>query len=489
MPNQALAFHRVSKHVYDLTGLRTGSVRDQLLRSSLVTHCLVDEGLISRSQKLLIFGAGAAGLNAAITAADLGVSVDVIEIDKDPFGSFRLASWRRIDPVEYDWPHDHFDAGVFPPGGTGIPLVQHTGTGDDLASLWAADWKAWDQSRNGRGHRGKVELLVSTDARLFKPGIKEIAANGHVEVTGPWPSSAGGANTTRTYGAVISCVGFGPERTFDVHSPARWNGYSGPSFWLDEDFISPGNVTPLGVDKVVISGGGDGGMQDFQRVVTGEFGKELLHKLNIVASGLSPSIDMTSDAMLRAFLTAEDAGRRAYAWQRASQPISLAMQTWHDAFASEVSKLFAHLNLVAITQLRQLAADILRPEILSGQLSVTWLYKDATPGYAYALNRYLSLVIQELALIDANQFGVRAVQVLDSHEIVAISPTYSTHSCSTSAGCFGIPHDVVLQSSTTKAKKPINDVGLIVVRHGAMPDPLLAGAAIREQMTPFDLPQ
>lgn len=483
MPNQALAFHRVSKHVYDLTGLRTGSVRDQLLRSSLVTHCLADEALITRSRKLLVFGAGAAGLNAAITAADRGISADVIEVNQDPFASFRLASKRRVDPVEYDWPQAHYNAGIFPSAGSGIPLVQQSGTGADLARVWAKFWQTWNNNFNGVAHRGTVTLLTSINAQQFKGGIQEAAGNSHVNVTGPWPHGT----STQMFGAVLSCVGFGPERTFDEHLPARWGGYSGPSFWLDDDQIVQGSATALGVKEVVISGGGDGGMQDFQRVMTGEFGKELLHKLNAEAGALG--IDLAPDAMIRAFLAAEDAGRRAYAWQRTSQPISADMAKWHDAFANQVRQLFAQLKSTSMADLRQIASSVLRPELLSMQLSVTWVYKDETPGYAYALNRYLSLVIQELAS-NADPYGaVPKVQVLANHEIVKIRPTHYTHKCVSPQGCFGVEHDVTIEATRTGAKKTINDVDLIVVRHGALPDPLLAGAAVREQMTPFDFPQ
>lgn len=48
---------------------------------------------------------------------------------------------------------------------------------------------------------------------------------------------------------------------------------------------------------------------------------------------------------------------------------------------------------------------------------------------------------------------------------------------------------MTIEGTRTGGKTTIGDVDLIVVRHGALPDPLLAGAAVREQMTPFDFPQ
>lgn len=487
MPNQALAFHRVSRHVYDLTGLRTGSVRDQLLRSSLIAHCLADDQLISTSRKLLVFGAGAAGLNAAITAAERGITVDVIEINKDPFASFRLASWRRIDPVEYDWPHSHYDAGVFPwagaSAGSGIPLIQQSGTGDDLAQEWAAFWQWWDTSCNGVAHRGTVTLLTSTDAQQFVTGIEASPTNSHVNVKGPWP----GGTATRSYGALVSCIGFGPERTFDDHVPGRWGGYIGPSFWLDDDQITQGNTKDLGVSQVVISGGGDGGMQDFQRVMTGEFGKVLLHKLNAAAHQIG--IDLAPHAMICAFLMAEDAGRRAYAWQRTKQPISADMKTWDGAFASQVRQLFANLRPMSLHGLQKIAHAVLRPQLLSHNLSVIWVYKGATPGYAYALNRYLSLVIEQLASIPSASGQVPRVSVKAMCEIVKIRPAVAAHKCVSPKGCFGVKHEVVIDDTRNNIQTTISDADLIVVRHGALPNPLLAGAAVSEQMTPYDFPQ
>ncbi len=80
MSNQVLALHRVSPRCYDLTGLRTGSVRDQLLRSTLIVNSLCAEGAIGVGFPLLVFGAGAAGMNAAMLAAARHVDVTVVEL-------------------------------------------------------------------------------------------------------------------------------------------------------------------------------------------------------------------------------------------------------------------------------------------------------------------------------------------------------------------------------------------------------------------------
>lgn len=41
-----LAMHRVSPWCFNLSGLRPASVRDQLMRSTLIVRSLLDEGLI-----------------------------------------------------------------------------------------------------------------------------------------------------------------------------------------------------------------------------------------------------------------------------------------------------------------------------------------------------------------------------------------------------------------------------------------------------------
>lgn len=481
MPHPVLVFHRVQAQVFDLTGLRTGSVRDQLLRSTLLAQALAEERLIGPSLPLLVLGAGAAGMNAALTAAECGVDVDVIERESEPFGTFRQAVWRTIDPVEYDWPHEHHDAGVFPTVGS-IPLTQHAGTACDLADLWTVEWLWWLKHCAGRAGRGRVNLIPDTDATPFAASVKKPDTDGTlIQVKGPWPDGL----ERRAYGAVVSCVGSVSERTGETRTPYRWHGYRGPAFWLDRDTLETPRDQPIPLTTVVISGGGDGAMQDLQRAATGLFGKALLQALQHAAA-THLGQDLAPDRLLRELLAAEDIGRRAYAWRSAADgPPPRATVAWHRAFDDAVDRLFKGLARSAPRGLRALADAVLRPAFAKGTLRVFWVVRNETPGFAYALNRFLCLVIERLD----RATGSCALNQMTSHEIVEISPATKGHRCGLPETCRGVAHDLIAEHLGTGRQTSIIGADLIIVRHGAMAHSLVGGSApIREQMTPFDLP-
>src|SRR6266849_982746 len=76
---QVLSLHRITPRCYDLTSVRTGSVRDQLIRATLLADALHESGLINDQAPLLIMGAGVAGVALGLAAADRGVNVTVVE--------------------------------------------------------------------------------------------------------------------------------------------------------------------------------------------------------------------------------------------------------------------------------------------------------------------------------------------------------------------------------------------------------------------------
>jgi len=477
--NQVLTQHRVTARTYALTGLRTGSVRDQLLRSTLLACALREANLIGpgAANKLLVLGAGASGMNLAIQAAELGVSVDVLELEATPFNTLYKASWRRIDPVEYDWPHAHYQRGVFPGPTSGrIPLQQITGTGAALARNWNKAWKDWDANRNGRQTRGTVEIFTRFDATLVKP-LNETAVA--VNVSPLWRGSAGAA--TVPYGAVVSCIGFAGELTRHHPPPDRWSGYHGPQFWTDDDRLHEHWVQPLDCRQVLISGGGDGGMQDFQRAATAAFGKKLLDNLISEAAIIAPNWIICPDRTTAAIVKADDIGRRAFAWRQDGQTLAQTQTTWDDAFRAEAIHV---IGLLSSSQTIALAGKILRPCIVSGATALTWIHREATPGFAYALNRYLAIFVELLAhAVSA------AVEVLPRSEIVAMSPKDPPHAhlCGDPDHCFGKMHKVTLKASNGVELEL--DADCIIVRHGALQTPLLGTVPMPEQMTPYDFPQ
>ena len=480
MPSHAHLFHRVRDGIYDLTRVRTGSIRDQLLRSTTLLEDLLRQREIEGDTKpLLIYGAGPAGMNAALMAGIKGVSSTVIECEDEPFFSLTYSQSRRISPFEYDWPHVHYRDAEFPTHGS-CALRQREDESVVLAAIWRATWLDWKAHREAKPGHGRIDLLKG-DAGAFK--VVSERSGGTLRVEGPWPPGA--PHTVRAFGAVLHCVGPKDERTFQdpprdasagLTDPAvvDWNGFNGPKFWRDGFVVDAG--APLAYKTIVISGGGDGAMQDLQQITTGLFGKALLAKLQGLAGGL-PIGDLAPPQTLLEVLCAEDEARRAHAWHNTTAQLRLH-KTWAMRHAGAVDKVLAS---VPPDDLKTLARGIFRGAFDRGA-QVFWNYAEETPGHCYALNRYLTLLLARLssALWSSPH---SAIEIRPRTVITRIQST-DGHVCGKTP-CWPQVHRVVFSDGTE-----IANADLVIVRHGLkLQDPkLFPGAGIGEQLVPYDVP-
>ncbi len=491
MANPALVFHRISDTVYNLAAVRTGAVRCQLLRSTLVTQGLLDDGLIDRHRPLLVFGAGPAGLNAAVTAAQAGVNVHVLEIGPAPFQTFHRAHWRRVDPFEYDWPLPHHGQGASTGSQASRLFHQQQATGTRLAMRWAALWQQWDLQFNGQAGLGKVDLQLNTDATHFtwqEQSPVTVRGLPTLQARGRW--QAGQGPSTRPFGALLSCTGFGNERTFEdpppgAGKPGLWHGYRGPRFWLDVDGVPADHKQPLVTGEAVVSGGGDGAMQDVQRILTGDFGLALLKRLDKLAG--TQGGPATPEAQLYTLLAAEDTARRAFAWQRPGHAPLAALLQWHQTYQAVVAQLMAHWQALP-GGLQTLAKGLLRQQWLDGQLRLTWAYPGAVPDHAYGLNRFLCEVLLQLTQTMQPALAARFA-ALPGHRLTHVQPHAASHTCPPGEACLGTQHDVTLTPSPPGKALQRVAVGLLVVRHGLVRQPLLPPQApVADQLLPYTLP-
>ena len=489
--NQNLSYHRVSERIYDLTGLRTGSVRDQMLRAIL----LVD-GLVSDSKEisdkygegLLVLGGGVAGVSCALAAAQLNVRVTLIEEQLKVFSTLLLVDWRRIDPYEYDWPHPVPQRRNFPKRSS-FPLQYDGGTAASVARSWEAAFDAWMLRRNPAfGSPGHLEFLRQTDARNFKYRLAKFKhqskTSKRVLASGLWPG--GNGPSKRTYGALVVCAGFGRERTFD---PNRNYPFVGPGFWTENDMLDKQDFALTHPPRVLISGGGDGAMQDLQRAASGKFGKELFDELE-AALGFGARLS----GYFLPLALADDRAKRAYAWKGEkglSSKLIQEMREWHRTYVKVVDDIiqdYAKLCGTTVSNaVNDLANRLLKPAIIADpRAEVTWIVKDQHPNYAYALNRFLSIFV--VHLLESVRPGTDIFRTeTEVVNITAVNP--SLHSCGNPLTCHGVPHKVTLSERSFILEPEEFDV--IILRHGLERlhlSGLPCGAPIPDQMVPYDIP-
>jgi hypothetical protein len=494
--DQVLALHRVSHRKFELSGLRTGSVKDQMMRAHLVVERLWKHNIIEgRDRKLIILGGGVAGTVAALSAVKRGVEVWLIE-SKDGVMRTQMRSSRRIDSAEYDWPQDHWnEAAALWEKGT-IPLEYVGGRANALAAVWESvfdDWVEEGIAGTLPPGKGDINFISGVDANDF---AFEDARTAHGD--GVFAYKRRSPRDSTFFGAAISCIGFSGEKIEVAGSHGTFKGYE---FWGSDPFEEPTLGLTLKPDEaiqVLLSGGGDGAQQDFQRALTGKFGLELYRDM---APYLPAKLDLLKSVL------AEDAARRAFAWRYERQPLPKALGAWHVAYANMVDEVW---KAIPNDKRDELAKSVLtRPYV-----QATWMVGGATPDFCYGLNRFLTLLLAKLHAeygvpkrktiseplaggtfpaptdeVIVLRHWVQSVEVKDG-TVNRSSP--DIHTCGDPKRCLGVEHFVQIadkfDAPTGYPRTRLGPFKALVIRHGVEQSPFFAKAPISEQIVPFKLP-
>jgi hypothetical protein len=294
-----LLTHKVRDFLFDIgPKLSPIGIRDQMLRGFLMAERALAAGLIGPDKPLLIVGAGAAGATTALVASQRGVPTFLIDLADEPFNR-QLPSTRFIDPTQYDWPADHWDRRVFPWAGVALPF----GWTAEFAASIAAGWKA--NLIGYAQHKNNPTLLLGwelEDASSLKDRDVDLTG-GQLEVY--FREVEGGLREgPHRFAVVVSCVGPGMERCFVGSN--KPSSYMGVGFWEPDMLDAPNFGLPEGTrPKLLVSGAGDGALQDFLRIMTtcdsaGELFAELPEEIR----------REVADAVR----TAEDQCQRGYLW-------------------------------------------------------------------------------------------------------------------------------------------------------------------------------
>jgi hypothetical protein len=450
MSDPILDAHREDDHHYILSGPAPISIRDQILRGVMLVERLRETGEIDGNRKLLVVGAGAGGASAAIQAAALQIPTVLVERNNTGFTTQRLAATRVIDPTQYDWPLDHCFRARFPWAANHrpLPLTFPAGRADHLAIRW------------------QYELGVA--ARAFTAQLLDVRFNTTMSSVTPTLSGLLQITLDPTYrvdvGAIINAKGFGNERC-GIEIPPGTLRYEGQPFWGPDRFAT---IDP-NKHKVLISGSGDGALQDYLRIVSG-YGRaiDIVRRCNI------------PDDVLRIIQSAEDRAHRGRSWATNEPPQSRRRHEGPYFWELEI------IHRVLVGQL--LANPIVRLGLQSLRLKdvpVTIIYPEPFISSYYGLNRFLVLLLAGYLRNTTLHPG----WIIDS---IAESPPLS-HQCIEQKGtqlhakgiyvsgvlvsheCFEKYHKVTFRRSFPwLSVGPSNpDYNVVIVRHGLQARPTL----------------
>jgi hypothetical protein len=237
---------------------------------------------------------------------------------------------------------------------------------------------------------------------------------------------------------IVNAVGFGVERCEVPRNPPPM--YRGLAFWQTDRFRRPNCGLPAAkTPRVVISGGGDGSLQDFLRIMTRQHSVRRLYHAIIDAI---PHATAGQRARRRR-LFAEIQGRLAGAENRALRSYLWGNDPVHDHDVHRLLHL-AHLDAVEFALGRPAILAALDDIVPSPVPDVTLVHSCRHFAQCYPFNRFLVLLIDAFI----SQRDRTASRIIAGAEVVSVVGT-GGHVCNVAhpRWCLGEPHEVGLGPS------------------------------------------
>ncbi len=497
-----LAFE-VSPGCFNLGGAQApAAIRDQMVRACMLVDQLLLSGRIGPGRQLAVVGGGVGGMTAALRAIS-GSAATVIERAGDAFSLLRQSATRRVDPTLFDWPMEHWRAGKIPwdvvPPMPDIPLRWH---GDQTDSVVA---QIWDPLIASLPQNALLQQELNARVLGYRVGPDNTF---HIRVRRPW-----GREELGPFGAVIFAAGYGPERTgieTTVQPGAVTHRYHGFPFWsldpferqsygLDKPLDAPPvlDPEPMPIDApvIVISGSGDGALQDLQRLVltnppgtrgtfsTGAWFKGLEEALQHAshASGLVWPTEGWA-ATLAAIQAVEQQAERALFWSQQHVPGTVVARV--DAVHKrQVEILLA--DTVLGPALHQYIHDRLRPN--HGEVYL--LYRGAGFSPCYALNRFVAHLLH--ACSQQAGWSGPPLHVVSMGPNTRVEVSGRHHVCTGDyLACHGRRHLVRVVAPPMAPELDL-EAHLVIVRHGIETGSTIPGVPnlpLPRQLLPYHLP-
>ncbi len=332
-------------------------------------------------------GAGVAGLAFAheviVRCSNPNLRIIIVERE-EALCIQRRAVHRFLEPTLYDWPLPHWKVNRFPVDSTGFPLSYSRGYADQVVAQWdiraiLEDPRIELQERATAIPHGKP----SRDGWLTVQIYKTTSRFGKER---RWP-----LEKIKNCLLVCHAWGIGQERIFPTDKQDQRDGdFSSFGFWEPDCYGSLSEGT-----KVVISGGGDGAIQDLLRLATGfDTPVKLMEHLWPMNDLWIARLDQAGEHLREYIDDAERAwftGSREYPrlfWRKLEEAIAKLFRI--DPEDSEHPTLW-RWRAPEWTVIRNKVCELWRA---AGSYRITVAHREATYEHCYPLNRFTAVFLR-----------------------------------------------------------------------------------------------
>jgi hypothetical protein len=420
--------HEIRPFVYDISSaLRPASIRDQLVRGTLLARRAVERGVLHADDRpLLVVGGGAAGVACALEAIRHNIPTVLVESKAELFSRQRECTTRHIDPTLYDWPSIHWSYGIYPwHDDEPSSLTVVAGPANELVTRWTAELARAQARRPGLLRvlmESVLEPRPQREGNVYRVRIRSAAA---VE--------------TLVAGMIVFATGPGIERDDE-------DTFRSFRFWDNDPLADP----LLHVKKVLISGGGDGAAQDLLRVV---FRPDLdparlVHQLRI------------TDAFARAAHTITEHDNAVFQWCRNAADEHQLGKYVQDRFHVLLDDIWREQG-PAMSRVFESHARPRRPHIVVA-------YRCGHFSRMYTVNRLLAgLVARWAAATGATDIELRP----NTAVCLPVECLHEAAPALHASACFGRPHRVRFERQTCHGAVPslfefAEEFDAVLLRHG-----------------------
>lgn len=249
---------RISESVFDLSSdLAPVSIRDQIVRATVfVDHLAVfrDSRVPASPLRIVVAGGGVAGAVCVMRCLAYRFDVTWLEKKGSPF-SLQLDSDRWLSPFFYEWPWGPWWADAFPVLADVATISFPAGVSSDIAREWQNRFAAIATAPVSRITYKPNTTFDNYDLR--NPGAEQPVVVVTFTTT---DSTMEKISSDMESDILVIATGAATER--------RVGQYRGHSFWSIDPFKRLlGRLPPR--PHILVSGAGDGALQDFVRICTG----------------------------------------------------------------------------------------------------------------------------------------------------------------------------------------------------------------------------